>query len=326
MITFADWDVSLVSLADLEAVLAVSECRQFIRAGEILNRSQPSVSRSVQDVESSVRTSLFDRDSRPIRRVPGNEDFFYELRKGLFFVRRAFARLGRNTRAASAVLEVGHSSYFDADLLTYLAHVNKLPDVGFSALFYSSFTAEIVANVLAGAWDCGFVLRPAETFDLEVIPVMQDRLGVLMARDHPLARQRSIDLHDLGNEPLILPMRHRNPALRAWFLERCRAVGFAPEIVQEISHPQEASILAEQHIGVALAMQATAKWTNKGATVFRPFADKGLAVEIQLVTGSGPKSPALQAFINTVLMMRKRIDRKAPAQATRKSFPVSRSA
>jgi DNA-binding transcriptional LysR family regulator len=310
MLNFADRDVSL---GDLEAVLAVSECGQFSRAGEVLRRPQPAVSRAVQDVESSVRTKLFNRDSRPVLHTPAGDDFLYELRKAFHFLERAFAAVRTNARAASSALEVGHSVYFDPALLTYLAHVNKLPDAGFSAIYHSSFSTEIVANILAGVWDCGFVLKPAESQGLESIPVMRDQLGLVMPNDHPLARQRSVCLRDMGNERLILPMGNRNPTFHAWFLEHCAAAGFDPKVVQEISHPHEAVVFAGQRVGVALATRATARRTRDNATVFRPFADEKLAMEIQLAMRSGSASTALQAFIAAVLKMKDRMAQKTTA-------------
>lgn len=321
MLTFADRDLSL---GDLEAVLAVYEYGQFTRAGKMLDRSQPSVSNSVQTVESSVRTLVFDRATRPVEHTPLCGDFLYELRKGIYFVERAFAKLDTRTRLASAIVEVGHSTYFDTDLLTYLTHLNKALHAEFSAVYHSSFTAEIVANVLAGVWDCGFVLSPSETCGLETIPLMRDPLGLLMASTHPLTRKRHIDLQDLAAEPLVVPVRNRNPAFRTWFLESCASAGFAPKIVQEISHPHEAARLAEQRVGLALVTRATAKHAPRGGTTFRSFADLKLAVEIQLVLRAGALQPSLRSFVDAVLTMKERISQGSHAR--REPVPIRESA
>jgi len=308
MLTFADLDVSL---KDLEAVLAVYECRQFTQASEMLGRPQPSVSLSVRHVESSLHTTLFDRSKRPVELMPESADFLYELRKGMYFVLRGVTHLRTRKRASAAVVEVGHSTYFDEDLLTYLTHSSKTPNVGFSAVYHSSFTPEIVAHVLAGIWDCGFVLNPGDTCGLDATPVMRDPLGIVMTGNHPLTRKRFLHLRDIADEPLIAPVRDRNPAFQSWFLEQCAAAGFAPKIVQEITHPHEAVMLAEQRVGVALATRATAKRAPKASTIFRPFADEQLAIEVQLVMRPGPKPPAMQAFAGIVEKMKERIAHRA---------------
>lgn len=307
MLTFADKDVSL---GDLEAVLAVSEYGQFNRAGEVLGRTQPSMTRSVQCVESSLQATLFDRSGRPVVAAPGNEDFFYELHKGLYYLRRAFSRLKRNRRAAEAAIEVGYSSCFDVDLLTYLAHMCRASGQTISAVCHSSFTSEIVARVLDGVWDCGFVLKPAATFDLATIPIVRDRVGIVMANDHPLAKQQTICLRDLEREPLILPMAERNPALRHWFAGHCAAAGFHPWIVQEINHPHEANVFAAQRIGVAFATRSTARCSENDGIVFRPFAEKSLAIEMQMVMRGDADSGALRSYVALVMKMRDRMERK----------------
>jgi DNA-binding transcriptional LysR family regulator len=140
---------------------------------------------------------------------------------------------------------------------------------------------------------------------------MRDPLGILMASTHPLARERVLRLRQIANEPLIAPARNRNPALRTWLLEQCAAAGFVPRITHEIGHPQEAALLAEQRVGVALATRATARCAQNRAVVFRPFAEQQLAIEIQLIVRHGPKPPALLAFVHLIERMKERIERKA---------------
>jgi DNA-binding transcriptional LysR family regulator len=140
---------------------------------------------------------------------------------------------------------------------------------------------------------------------------MRDPLGILMANTHPLARERVLHLRQIANEPLIIPARNRNPALRTWLLEQCAAAGFTPRITHEIGHPQEAALLVEQRIGVAIATRATARCAQRGTIVFRPFAEPQLAIEMQLIVRPGPKPPALLAFVHAIEKMKERIERKA---------------
>ena len=52
----------------------------------------------------------------------------------------------------------GHTSYSDLDLLTSLWNIDRQPSARFSTVFHSSSTAEVIANVSAGIWDCGGVV------------------------------------------------------------------------------------------------------------------------------------------------------------------------
>jgi DNA-binding transcriptional LysR family regulator len=310
-----------LSVEDLEAAVAVYEHGHFTRASEVLNRSQPSITRGVHNVEASVDAKLFNRGTRPVSPTPAGEELSYEVRKGLYFLKRGLSKARRIGHLEESTLQVGYSSYFDLNLLSYLANVAKSQTAGFKAIYHSSWSPAIVANILAGVWDCGFVLNPAETYDLERIPVLHDPLGIVMARDHPLSQKRVIRLADLRNEPLILPTRDRNPVFRAWFMGHCGSAGLIPDIVQEIGHPHEGIVLAAQHIGIAVVTRSTGTESmHTRATVFRPMMEDFLAIEVELVVRRDSKAPAMVAFINAVSRMRERIqheaERKGPSSVT----------
>jgi DNA-binding transcriptional LysR family regulator len=315
MLTFADRDLSL---EDLESVLTVSECGTFSRAGEALRRTQPAITRSVQNVEKSVETRLLNRAARPTVPTPAGEDFAYEVRRGLFFITRGLRKARCMGRAQNAMLEVGHTAYLEPGIVAYLSNIARSPNVGFSALYHSSWSAEIVANVRSGIWDCGFVVSPASVFDLEAMPILRDPLCVIMASDHPLARKRTVQLSDLENQRLILPARDRNVEFRSWFIGRCEQVGVKPMVVQEVAHPHDGVLLAAAKIGLAITNQSTARTMRKGSTVWRRLSDEDMAVEIQFVLRREARSQALIAFIRTVTKLQRRIvhpeQRKAPSR------------
>jgi DNA-binding transcriptional LysR family regulator len=315
MLTVADRDISL---EDLESVLTVSECGTFSRAGEALRRTQPSITRSVQNVEKSVETRLLNRAARPTVPTPAGEDFAYEVRRGLFFITRGLRKARCMGRSQNSKLEVGYTTYLEPAVVAYLSNIARSPNVGFSALYHSSSSAEIVVNVRAGVWDCGFVVSPASIFDLESMSILRDPLCVVMANDHPLAREKTVQLRDLLNQRLILPARDRNLEFRSWFIGRCEQVGVTPMIVQEVAHPHEGVLLAAAKIGLAITNQSTARTIRKGSTVWRRISDEGMAVEIQFVLRREARSQALIAFMNAVARLQRRMDhperRKPPAR------------
>jgi LysR family transcriptional regulator, benzoate and cis,cis-muconate-responsive activator of ben and cat genes len=314
MLTLADRDISL---EDLETVLTVSDQRTFSRAAEVLSRSQPAVTRSVQSVEEALETTLLDRATRPASLTAAGEDFRYETRKGLYFIMRGFRKARCAGRGENAMLEIGHSTYLDPSVVTYLSNVAKAPNTGFSAVYHSSWSGEIVANVQAGVWDCGFVISPVSTLDLESMPVLRDPLCVVMASTHPLARRRTVQLRDLFNQRLILPSRDQHPAFRSWLAERFERAGVSPRVVQEVTHPHEGILLAAENIGVAVTNQSAAETMRKGLAAWRRLGDEDMAMKIQFVARRDARSGALAAFIHTVEKLQRMMahprERKRPA-------------
>ena len=302
MLPFVDRDISL---EHLETVHLVSENGNFTRTAEMLHLSQPAVTRGVQEVEEALETILLDRANRPATLTQAGEDFRYETRKGLYFIMRGFRKARCAGRERKSILEIGHCTYLDPNVMTYLANVAKSPQVGFSALYHSSGSGDIVAKVQGGLWDCGFVVGPVHTLDLHSIPVMRDPLCLVISGRHPLAQKRVLELKDLFNQRLILPSRDSNPAFHAWLIERLERAGVTPRIVQEVSHPQEGILLASESIGVAVTNRSAAETMRKGLAVWRRLDDAELAIEIQFVMRRETCSEPLAAFVETVKRLQK---------------------
>jgi DNA-binding transcriptional LysR family regulator len=313
-----------VKIEDIEAVIKVAECRHFTRAGQELHRHQTAVTRSAERVESGLGVKLFDRSSHPIQPTRAGVAFSYWARKSVYALERAIMEGLRASDPEASVLQVGYTSYLDLDVLAYLENVAKSPDAGFSHQDHSSSSSEVIASVLSGKWDCGFIVNPATTGGLVGVPVYQDPFGVALASDHPLARKRKVSIDDLRDLPLILPARERNTGFRTWFIERCGADSVKLKIAQEVANPNEAWFLASQHAGAALMPRASTKNLTRGATVFRSFAEEDLFAEIQLVFRDEPQPPMLASFVDAVLRMKERMRRGELRHEPRQGSNVQR--
>lgn len=298
-----------VRIEDIEAAIEVTECQHFTRAGEKLHRSQGAISKSMKRVEGGMGVKLIDRSGHPVRPTKAGIVFRYHARRALDSLVRATHAALRADEPNHSVLEVGYTSYLDLDVLAYLEHVGKLPNADFSHQEHSSSSSEIIASVLSGRWDCGFIVSPATTGGLVGIPIYQDAFGLALAGNHPLARKRKIRIDDLRDMPLILPAKERNTGFRAWFMERCGTAGVKPKVAHEVGNPNEAWFMASQRAGAALMPRMSTKNLAKGATVFRPFAEDDLYAEIQLVFRDEPQPPILASFVDAVLRMRDRMRR-----------------
>lgn len=298
-----------VRIDDIETALQVVECKHFGRAGDKCNRQQSTVTKGLQRVERHAGARLLDRSAH--RPTPAGVSFFYYARKGIDSLQRAFAELNRSDGADRTLLQVGYTTYLDLDLLAYAENVTRSSLPGFAHARHSSSSAEIIENVRSGAWDCGFIVTPTAEHGLASVPVCQDPLGLVLAHRHPLASKRKMRIRDLGETALILPSKDRNPGFRAWLTERCGAEGVSPRIAEEVSNPHEACFFAAQQKGAALMPKSSSRSLLKGSTVFRPFAEDDLYIEIQLVFREERRPRMLAAFIEAVVRMRERIERGA---------------
>jgi DNA-binding transcriptional LysR family regulator len=298
-----------VRIEDIEAALEAIECGNFTRTSEHLHRSQGAISKSIKRVEDGMPAKLFDRGTHPVRPTRSAMIFRYHARRALDSLIRGTNAAKRAEEPNRAVIEVGFTSYLDLDVIAYLEHRGRSPESGFAHQEHSSSTSEVIASVLSGKWDCGFIISPAAADGLVGVPLYRDPFGLALPSDHPLARRRKVKLEDLRDLPLILPAKEHNTGFRSWFVERCATARVRPRIAQEVGNPNEAWFMASHLSSAALLPRASARNLARGATVFRPFAEGDLYADVQLVFRDEPQSPMLTAFVETVLRMRDRMQR-----------------
>lgn len=86
---------TLPSFNALAAFEAVARLQGFARAAEELNTSQPAISRHIRNLEIRFGTSLFDRDSAPIRLTRKGREFYANITQGLDTLQQSVRNLTR---------------------------------------------------------------------------------------------------------------------------------------------------------------------------------------------------------------------------------------
>jgi DNA-binding transcriptional LysR family regulator len=192
--------------AMLAAFLQVAESRSFSAAAATLHLSQPAVSKRIALLEQRSGRKLFDRIGRRVHLTEAGHTL-------LPYARRVLQDLEDGRRALSLLadrvagrLSVGTSHHIGLHRLPPVLkrYTHEFPDVDLDLHFMDSEVA--CQGVLAGRLELGIVTLPLEPLPaLEHAPVWPDPLAVVVAPEHPLARQRRVRLKDLAGHPAVLP-------------------------------------------------------------------------------------------------------------------------
>lgn len=303
-----------IRLDDIEAAIKVTEYKHFARAGADLHLDQTTISKCMKRVERAVGAELIDRSAHPVQPTKAGAVFLYWGRKGLHALTRGMAEVQRLSEPHESVLHIGYASYADFAFLTYIEKMARGLKSDYVLQGHSSSTSEIISNVLARKWNCGFIVTPAETENVAAIPIYEEQFGLVLARDHPIAQKRQVAIGDLDGLQLILPAKERNIGFRVWFVQRCASEGIKLTVSHEAGNPHEAWFLASQHAGLALMLKSAATNLPRGATVFRPFREEDLYAKIQLVFRHEPQPPMLASFVNSIPLMKEGLRRKSDAR------------
>lgn len=243
----------------LQYVVTVADELSFTRAAEKLYVSQPVLSRKIRELETALGVELFERSTRRVSLTKAGQVFVEEARAALAHSERAGDLAKAVSQREGAPLAVGFSPHANFELLTNIKRraTGCFGDDGVT--FTSSFTPEQVQGVLDGRLDIGLGIGIPQDPALEVHVLMNERVGVILAKDHPLCKRRSstVRLEELKDIPVISLPGRLNPDYYREVRKFWDKIGYKFEIQQEVSTIPEAVALVAAGLGVSFTKVST---------------------------------------------------------------------
>lgn len=186
----------------MEAFLAVAEEKGFSRAAARLNRTQSAVSQVIHKLESELGEVLFERGSRDGALTPAGvvlSDYARRLVKLRSEAEAAVAELRSLKRGR---LQLAANEYTCLYLLPVLDRFRKAcPQIEVSVR--RSLATKIPDQVADRMVELGILsYRPEGDRFLSAV-VYTDELAFIVGPGHPLAREKSVRIEDLGAENFV---------------------------------------------------------------------------------------------------------------------------
>jgi len=191
----------------------VAKQGNFSRAGQKVFRSQSAVSAQIRQLEQDYGEKLLDRVGKAVRLTPAGETLL-EYAQRLLALRsesqRAVAEQGSTPRG---VLAIGANEATCLYVLPdHFAEYQRLYP-GVQIHIYRNFSRKILEKVEDGSIDVGIVTLPVRSPSLKVHSIFRDRLVLVTAANHPLARRHSVRINQIAEHPLIFPRTGHTRAL-----------------------------------------------------------------------------------------------------------------
>ena len=196
-----------ISLHDLRVLMAVVQAGSMGKAAKQLATSQPAISRSISDLESTIGVRLLDRTPQGIEPTPYGRallkrsiSVFDELAQGIKDIRfLADPSVGQLAIGASIAVAAG----FVCGVIDRLCQ--RYSRLDFHVL--ATDTATAYRALLERQVDLAVVhlIEPIAGDELQAEPLFRDPHVVVAGLQNPLIRRRRVALRDVTNEPWTLP-------------------------------------------------------------------------------------------------------------------------
>jgi DNA-binding transcriptional LysR family regulator len=279
-----------MDLLHLRSLLAVVQEGTIGQGARHLHVSQSALSRRLQQLEAELGAELFSQSGR---RVVLTEAGRIAAAEAAVLVER-YERMKAELRAhlgleAGTVRIGGGATAVSYILPEAMARFRKrYPGVRFR--LEEAGSREVEAAVIDDRVELGIVTLPVAAKGLDVRPLVRDRIVLVAAKEHALARRKRVTAADLQGQALI--GFEAESAIRALIDKALRAAGVELNVVMEVRSIAAILRLVDSTASLGFVSELSARG--------RPtIAVQGLRIarELGLVTRRGRAiSPAAQAF------------------------------
>jgi len=250
--------------------LTVARAKNFTRAAEELSVSQSSLSRSIQKLERQIGQPLFDRKPREVTLTDLGELLEGRAAKILAMVEDTFAEIQDATGSGRIRLAVipTIAPYLLPSVLSRFAAEN--PNV--SVVVQEDTTQNILKLCNRGEIDLAILALPITARYLEVEPLFEEELVLVLPVGHQLDKKKRIRLSDVQEFPFVmLDQAHCLSDNIATFCERQSIQPISVERTSQLATVQE--LVSLKH-GISMVPKMAQRLDQSDRRVYRSFAGK----------------------------------------------------
>jgi DNA-binding transcriptional LysR family regulator len=310
-----------MELRHLRYFIAAAEEEHFGRASDRLHVTRPAVSQIIADLESELRTPLFERLAHRVKLTAAGRSLLPRLQAVMSDLDDALATTKRVGEGKSGTLNMGYGSLtllhslFRAAIKRF--HENY-PDIALS--LFEMPTSEQPKALADGKIHAGFmhfgphpvalrknhedtVLGQDQTV-LDWFCIQTGGLGVVVPIDHPLATRKSLSLAELGGERFVVVPRSSSSPGYGPLYALCQKAGFQPQVVQEVSSIASQLNLISVGMGIGLAVIGR-NFSYPTSLAVIPLDEVDYTTHFVLGWVKGERDPALDRMIDIVKTLSK---------------------
>ncbi len=259
-----------MELKTLRSFLAVAREGNVTRAARSLHITQPALSRQLADLERDLGCELLVREARGVTLTEEGVLLRKRAEEIVSLADRAELELRTPTAEVAGDVWIGGGESQVVGLIAEVASQLAADHPGIRLRLYSGNGNDVLERVDKGLLDFGLVMGHEPTSAYESIDMpWQDRWGVLMRRDDPLARRDSLTLDDVRERRLIVSSQSTtgSDATLTFFSDE----GY--DIVATYTLLFNASLLVGQGVGIAICFDGIVPAGEGTAYAFVPLVD-----------------------------------------------------
>jgi LysR family transcriptional regulator, benzoate and cis,cis-muconate-responsive activator of ben and cat genes len=279
----------------LRYFLAVAEELNFTRAAERLGIAQPALSAQIRRLEAQLGVQLLQRTTRSVQVTDAGRIVQEQGPAALAALGEVWEAARRAGRGEAGRLRVAYSPSAGYETAPTLVGAVRERYPAIEVVTEVLDAPDIVRAVQDGRSHVGIARTPAPAAGVRLRTVRLERVGVLVAIDHPLAAHAEVALEDVAAHPILMHPRAANPAQFDFVADLFRRAGLEPGFVERaVAFDPTQRTIREGHalglVGASSAdgLAADLRWV--------PLADADVRLSVELVLPAQDAAPVVDRF------------------------------
>ena len=251
-----------MELSQMRYFKCVAETEHFTKAAEILHISQPSLSKSISNLEDELGIRLFERNKRYVRLTDYGKTLLQRVNRILQETDEAKQEIQEmagavrgDIRIATCTTFASPSKIYQFSRAMFLAH----PEISIHQ--YILDNQQIEEMLLNRRIDFAYAFDLPDHAEIQATMLWTFRLGIVVSTLHPLADRKEIHLADLKDDRFLTNNTSPDEKDTAYML--CHKAGFHPNIIFEGDASGLIGEAVAKNVGVAFISEDRHRWKQQ---------------------------------------------------------------
>lgn len=253
-----------VTMRQLKVFESIARHLSFTRAAEELHLTQPTVSMQIKKLSDDVGLPLYEQIGKRVHLTDAGRELFAASRdilNRLEQLEMAFSEMKGIKKGRLRLTVVTTAEYFAPQLLGLFS----LQYPGVEVALKVANREEALERLQQNEDDLYILGQPPEELDVESAAFLENPLVVLAPRNHPLARQKSIPLKRLAEEPFLV--REPGSGTRQAFERLMKKHGLKVNMKMEIGSSEAIKHAVASGLGLAVLSRHSIKLDESSGAI-----------------------------------------------------------
>lgn len=247
-------------------------------------------------LEHRLGFALFERDTRGVRLTRAGHNFLNEAALGVDQLDRAVQLARATHRGERGEIRIGILASLTSGFLHLLLKAFRERHRDVQVKLHEGTPQMNLHHLTTGLLDVCFVTGEPALPGYQTELLWDERVNVVLPRDHHLAARSEVAWDELRNETFIVSGGGPGPEIHDYLTKRLSGLGWHPDItVHEIGRESLLNLVA---IGYGLTLVSTSSHgSDVNGVVLRPIAGEADVLPSGAIWSTGNKNPALKRLL-----------------------------